>query len=115
MAETAAGTFGRELGFIDGLNMIRADNTRGKSTVMQSIIYVLGLEAMVDARHDVPLPPAMTDTLRDETGREHRVSESYVMLEIENGHGARLTCQRWVAHERRDRHRGGGLSLAPRR
>ena len=37
------------------------------------------------------------------------------MLEIENGHGARLTCQRWVAHERRDRHlvrtwRGGALS-----
>jgi hypothetical protein len=82
---------------------------------MQSIIYVLGLEAMVDARHDVPLPPAMTDTLRDESGREHHVSESYVILEIENGQGARLTCQRWVTHERRDRHlvrrwRGGALS-----
>ena len=92
IAETGTGTFGRELAFPDGLNVIRADNTHGKSTVMQSIIYALGLEAMVDPRHDVPLPPAMTDTLRDPDGREHRVSESYVVLEIENGEGARLTC-----------------------
>ena len=115
IAETGAGTFGRELVFPDGLNLIRADNTHGKSTVMQSIIYALGLEAMVDPRHDVPLPPAMTDTLRDSDGREHAVSESYVMLEIENGEGSRLTCQRWVTHERMDRHlvrtwRGGTLS-----
>lgn len=115
IAETTAGTFGRELSFRDGLNLIRADNTHGKSTVMQSIIYALGLEAMVDPRHDVPLPPAMTDTLRDAEGEEHAVSESYVMLEIENGEGTRLTCQRWVAHERMDRHlvrtwRGGALS-----
>lgn len=115
IAETPAGTYGRELTFTDGLNLVRADNTHGKSTVMQSIIYALGLEAMIDPRHDVPLPPAMTDTLRDETGNEHRVSESYVMLEVENGEGARLTCQRWVAHERMDHHlvrtwRGGALS-----
>lgn len=115
VAETSAGTFGRELEFPDGLILIRADNTRGKSTVMQSIIYALGLESMVDPRHVVPLPPAMTDTLRDSKDEEHHVSESYVVLEIENGEGKRLTCQRWVAHERMDRHlirtwSGGALS-----
>src|SRR5688572_26062878 len=100
VAETDAGTFGRDVEFHNGLNLVRADNTHGKSTVMQSIVYALGLEAMIDSRHDVPLPPAMTDTLRDERGREHNVAESYVMLEIENGQGARLSCQRWVAHDR---------------
>lgn len=114
VAETSNGTFGRQIGFSDGLNLIRADNTHGKSTLMMSIIYALGLEAMLDARHDVPLPPAMTDTLVDENGNEHAVAESYVMLEIENS-GDRLTCQRWVTHEEMDRHlvrtwRGPALS-----
>jgi hypothetical protein len=104
IAETTGGTYRSEVSFADGLNLIRADNTRGKSTIMQSIIYALGLEGMIDPRHDVPLPPAMTDTLRGPDGTEYRVRESLVMLELENSNGEVLTCQRSVRHERMDRH-----------
>jgi hypothetical protein len=117
VAETASGTFGRDLAFADGLNLVRADNTHGKSTVLQSIVYALGLEGMLDSRHDVPLPPAMTDTLRDVDGTEHTVTESFVIVEIENGRGESLTSQRWVTHPAIDRHlvrtwRGPALSNA---
>jgi hypothetical protein len=104
VAETANGTFGREVPFSDGLNLIRADNTHGKSTVMQAVIYALGLEGMLDSKHEIPLPPAMTDTLLDAEGREHHVSESFVIVEIENRESERLTCQRWVTHPEIDRH-----------
>ena len=50
-----------DLAFADGLNVLRADNSSGKSTVLQSIIYALGLEGMLSARRDIPLPHSMTD------------------------------------------------------
>ena len=40
---TAVGEAGRTLKFSNGLNLIRADNSSGKSTALQAIIYALGL------------------------------------------------------------------------
>ncbi|WP_445277814.1 ATP-binding protein, partial [Streptomyces sp. DSM 41033] len=41
--ETAnGGQFGHTFTFQDGLNVIRGDNTSGKSTTLQAIIYALG-------------------------------------------------------------------------
>jgi hypothetical protein len=115
VALTSEGRFGTELSFDDGLNVIRADNTQGKSTVMESVIYALGLDAIIDMRQTVPLTSAMTDLLRTPEDVEVAVRESFVMLEIENHDGERLTCQRYAKHESIDRHlvrswRGGALS-----
>lgn len=93
--DTPAGKAGVRLRFQKGLNIIRAENSSGKSTCIQSIIYVLGLEGMLSASHDVPLPHVMTDFIELD-GSEHPVLHSEVMLEIENSIGEILTLRRNV-------------------
>ena len=43
-AETASGTFGADIPFALGLNVLWADNTKGKSTCLQGLLYALGLD-----------------------------------------------------------------------
>ena len=93
---TNSGRYGRSLEFKSGLNVLRAENSSGKSTCTQAIIYALGLEAMLSAKHLVPLPHAMKDWLETEDGRRLHVLESHVFLEIENANGKRLAIQRCV-------------------
>lgn len=95
-AETERGQFQRELSFADGLNILHADNSAGKSTCLQAIVYALGLEGMFGPSHDVPLPHAMTDFLDAPDDVRLAVIESHVTLEIENGGGERLTMWRQV-------------------
>jgi hypothetical protein len=95
VARTPAGDVGRTLTFSQGLNLLRADNTSGKSMALQAIIFALGLEGMLSATHRVPLPHAMTDSVVID-GREQRVDQSHVRLEIENGKGEILTVKRSV-------------------
>lgn len=92
-AETADTTFGAEFRFGEGLNIIRADNTAGKSTCIQAIIYALGLEGMLSATHIVPLPHAMTDRI-DYGGLSYPVLESWVDLEVQNQSGEVLSLRR---------------------
>ena len=103
VAETPDGPHGTDLEFEDGLVVLRADNTSGKSTCVQAIVYGLGLEPMLTMRHEVPLPHAMTDRLECD-GRELPVLESHVMVEVQNGVGETLTVQRWAKSESYDRH-----------
>jgi hypothetical protein len=84
---TGDGVFGRVLRFGEGLTILHADNSAGKSTCLQSIIYALGLEGMFGPSHDVPLPHAMTDWIETAQGGRLPVLESQVVLEIENGQG----------------------------
>ena len=58
--ETSAGTFGADLTFKLGLNVLRANNTKGKSTCLQGLLYALGLERMLSPRRDIPLTYVMT-------------------------------------------------------
>src|SRR3546814_16972439 len=46
-AITASGPYGADIRFASGLNVIWADNTKGKSTCMQAMLYALGLEKML--------------------------------------------------------------------
>jgi predicted nucleic acid-binding Zn-ribbon protein len=96
---TDKGAFGTKRSFRDGLNVIRAENWAGKSILVQSIIYALGLEGMFGPSQDVPLPYAVTDYLDFKDGRAS-VLDSMVSLEIENGDGKFLTIQRGIAGER---------------
>jgi predicted ATP-binding protein involved in virulence len=41
---TSGGLFGARFHFKEGLNIIRAENTSGKSTCLNAILYALGFE-----------------------------------------------------------------------
>ena len=81
---TSGGLFGVEIPFETGLFVLHADNTSGKSTCLQSILYALGLEGMMGPSQQIPLPPVATDFLEYE-GTTYEVLESEVLLEISNG------------------------------
>ena len=79
--------------FESGLVVLRADSSTGKSTCIQSIIYALGIEAMLSASQEIPLQYAVTERLEYQ-GREVGVLDSEVLLEIENSVGTILTLRR---------------------
>lgn len=60
---TPEGLFGVEIPFSTGLFILHADNTSGKSTCLQAILYALGLEGMMGASRAIPLAQVATDTL----------------------------------------------------
>lgn len=95
---TNKGPYGVEIPFEDGLVVLRAENTSGKSTCIQSIIYALGLEAMLSPKMEVPLPHVMTSCLED-NGEEINVLESDVFLEISNDKDKVVTIKRVVKGE----------------
>lgn len=66
----------------------------GKTTATNAILYALGMEALITERHQVPLTAAMTHQLQDPAGRTLSVSESVVLLEIENDRGQVATVER---------------------
>jgi hypothetical protein len=95
-ATTAGGTFGADVPFSEGLTVLWADNTKGKSTCMQGMLYALGLEKMLSPRREVPLPHAMTSYVQTDDNRRHDILESSVSLEIQNAAGQIITVHRSV-------------------
>lgn len=97
---TTDGPYGATLKFSDGLVVVWADNSMGKSTCARAILVALGMEAMLTtSQQDLPLTPAMTTKL-DGGQRSHTVLESEIWLEIENDLGKRITVQRTVKGKR---------------
>ncbi|MGA0613342.1 AAA family ATPase [Paracoccus sp. KR1-242] len=97
---TADRTFGADIAFSDGLNVIQADNTSGKSTALMAIIYGLGLERSLTSKLDVPLPYAMRDRIEVAKDQGYEpVLESHVALEIRNSRGAVITVRREIPQE----------------
>lgn len=96
-AETSDGPFGADIPLTEGLNILWADNTKGKSTCMQGLLYALGLEKMLGPRREIPLTYVMTSHLDDpETGQRHTVLESSVWVELENSASEIVTVRRGV-------------------
>lgn len=93
--ESSEGLARRELLFSDGLNILRADNSSGKSTALQAMIYGLGLEGMLSPTSKVPLPHAVTDSIAL-GGVESRVLRSSVKLRIRNAEGRVIEVSRSV-------------------
>ncbi|ROQ37068.1 AAA domain-containing protein [Frondihabitans sp. PhB188] len=96
---TTRGAAGRVIYFQDGLNLIRADNSSGKSTALQAIVYALGLEGMLNASRRIPLAHAMTDRIEID-GQDAKVTESYVALQFRNAAGEVATAKRWAVNAR---------------
>lgn len=93
---TDQGLFGVDLPFTDGLVILRAENSMGKSTCLRAILVALGMDAMLTAnRNDLPLPPVLKEDLHTGDGRAS-VIESDIFLEIENSQGERAVVHRTV-------------------
>jgi hypothetical protein len=102
-AMTSKGLYGVDIPFGPGLTVIWADNTKGKSTCMQGMLYALGLERMLSPRREVPLPHAMTKYLETDGKEKHSILESGVSLEISNGAGQIVTVHRPIKSSRDNR------------
>ncbi|HCX7396449.1 TPA: AAA family ATPase, partial [Escherichia coli] len=83
---TSDGIYGTDLKFGYGLNIISAENSSGKSTCIQSIIYALGLEGILGPSRKNPLKSALTTKLRDNNDTEIPVNESKIYLQLSNEH-----------------------------
>ncbi|MFG1379347.1 hypothetical protein [Xanthobacter autotrophicus] len=95
-AVTTDGVYGADVPFTSGLTVLWADNTKGKSTCMQGMLYALGLERMLSPRREIPLPHAMTSYLNTDEEKRVEVLESRVSLEIANGDEQVITVNRAV-------------------
>jgi hypothetical protein len=96
LAVTEERPFGIDLAMTDGLTVVRADNSMGKSTVANAILYALGGEGMLSPRWDLPLKYCLYDHLVDDAGECHRVLESHVTLELVDWEGQGLSVRRHV-------------------
>ncbi len=98
---TDEGALGRTIRLAPGLNVIQAGNNRGKTQIVQSIIYALGMERMLSARAHAPLGSALTsEIIFAQDGQEitKAVTSSWVAIELGNGAGDTLTAQRHIKH-----------------
>ena len=97
-ALTQSRTLGVDIPLNDGLNVICADNTSGKSTCLMAVVYCLGLERSLGPSLNVPLPYAMRQQIQvqREGGAYEAVLQSYVMIEISNSSGEVLCARRDV-------------------
>lgn len=89
--------------FGSGLNVIEAPNSWGKSTLVQSLVYGLGLEGSFSASHLSPLGEAMTTSIELD-GYRQAVIESSVTLVLTNDRGELLKTQRWAKSLTHERH-----------
>ncbi|HEJ7998285.1 TPA: hypothetical protein SMI16_003735 [Serratia liquefaciens] len=92
--KTSDGFYGADLKFNDGLNIISAENSFGKSTCIQSIVYALGLEGTLGASRKNPLKSALTTKLKNNNSIEVSVIITEVFLEISNASGNIITVLR---------------------
>jgi len=76
--------FGAEYEFTSGLNIIRGDNSTGKSSLFQSILYGLGFEELLGGKNEKTMQSALKDQVEFPEGKFHPVNQSFVYLEIEN-------------------------------
>lgn len=99
-AVTSNGDYGVTIPFSTGLVVLRGDNSSGKSTCLQGVIYALGMEGMLSSSQSIPLPHVATAFLTDDDhNTTHAVLESSVTLEFENERGQVATVRRYAKHD----------------
>lgn len=85
-AQTNGGKFSTNIPLSEGLNIIRAENSSGKSTCVNSIAYGLGLEPILGPRSKRPFPKSLYEVIYDNKAEENPyfVSSSYISITIKN-------------------------------
>lgn len=81
---TTSGLYGAEFKFSNGLNIIRGDNSTGKSSLFQSIIYGLGFEELLGGKNEKTMQSVLKDQVEFPRNTLHNITQSFVYLEIEN-------------------------------
>lgn len=86
VAQTNGGEFSVSIPLSKGLNIIRAENSSGKSTCVNAIAYGLGLEAVLGPRSKRPFPKSLYEIIYDnkDDENEYYVSSSHVSLVVKN-------------------------------
>lgn len=87
--------FGYRFTFSSGLNIIRGDNSSGKSTFVNSLLYALGMEEIIGAKGPVALPYALKDKF-EYNGVDISIFESAIYLELENDENKKITLKRYI-------------------
>lgn len=99
-AKTNVGLFDAKFTFEKGLNIIRGDNTTGKSTCIQAILYCLGMEELLGGKNQKTMQSALKTELAYK-GKVHPILESMISLEVSNDNET-ITLRRMVNSEQRD-------------
>ena len=100
--KTVDGEFGTYFEFSKGLNIIRGNNSTGKSTLFQSIIYALGFEELLRGKNAETMQSVLKDKVLTMDGQEHKVIQSSVTIEIENSSNQAITIRRYVKNEAKE-------------
>ncbi len=88
--------------FSSKLNVITSyTNTKGKSTIGESILFCLGLEEILGNKNEKAVKPVLRSKIEVE-GEEYCVVQSDIFLEVENNRGERITIQRSPKNNDRD-------------
>ncbi|PFN68721.1 hypothetical protein [Bacillus cereus] len=93
--ETGEGLFGTEISLQNGFNILRARNTKGKSSSLNAILYALGIEELLGGKGAKTMKPVLKDKLLY-SGKEIPILESKVQLEISNNRNDIITLTRWI-------------------
>ncbi|MEW8439404.1 MAG: AAA family ATPase [Candidatus Thiodiazotropha taylori] len=95
---TSDGDYGFECKFSDGLNIIRGNNSSGKSTLLNAMTYALGMEEILGGKNQKVLPYSLKKYIPINDGK-HPIADSFVLLEIENKEGRVITLRRPITSE----------------
>jgi len=80
---TTNGEYGFSCSFLMGLNIIRGNNSSGKSTLLNSMIYALGMEELIGNKGDKTLPYALKEYVPNDEDK-YKIVNSRIILEIQN-------------------------------
>ncbi len=94
---TVDGVFATKVEFDHGFNIVRGDNTSGKSSLFQAILYGLGAEELLGGKGRKTMQSALRDQVEDIDGVTSSVIESFIDLIIKNVRTIRI--RRFVLSE----------------
>jgi hypothetical protein len=87
--------------FSNGLNIVRAKNSTGKSSFMNSVLYALGVEELLGGTNGKTMKPVLRDELTHQSS-SYKILESNVELQIANSKNESITIRRWIVSTARE-------------
>lgn len=99
---TASGDYGFKCEFNSGLNIIRGNNSSGKSTFINSFIYSLGMEELIGGKGVKVLPYALKEYVESSGKNKVKIASSYVYVELTNKCDITITLKRSIISDDKD-------------